>query len=419
MTTALMIGLTVQRRERNMLTCTSGTIEKKKNGSNVYYWLRLNLVDDTATERKKRYQTKRIPTGLKVGGKTGRISNIHLANEQLTQAIREFAPIGQDTQFNDYVKYWLAEIGKSHDLETSTKEAYKYKANYIIQYFAKIDMTLAEVDTCAVRSFIDYLHGATTAKGKTLSDVSIRDIFKTCSQVFTFAQLNGHLFKANPCASVKLPKVKSRQDDEPYIAEEQLADFRQLLEDNCQYAILRYAYMIGLFYGLRRSEICGLKWSAIRNGNIYVEHTITRVNTVVAKDYAKTDASKRHCALLPEIIEMLNQIRQEQERNKFLFGNKYRDTDYIFVWQDGRPITPDYLSKKFRKIIDKSITLDRRLHLHNLRASCVSILAHRGISLSDIAMWIGDSVETTTKYYLRTCKENQLQTGQAMANVLF
>ena len=402
-----------------MLTCTSGTIEKKKNGSNVYYWLRLNLVDDTATERKKRYQTKRIPTGLKVGGKTGRISNINLANEQLTQAIREFAPIGQDTQFNDYVKYWLAEIGKSHELETSTKEAYKYKANYIMQYFAKIDMTLAEVDTSAVRSFVDYLHSVTTAKGKQLSDVSIRDIYKTCSQVFTFAQLNGHLFKANPCASVKLPKVKSRQDDEPYIAEEQLADFRQLLEDNCQYAILRYAYMIGLFYGLRRSEICGLKWSAIRNGNIYVEHTITRVNTVVAKDYAKTDASKRHCALLPEIIEMLNQIRQEQERNKFLFGNKYRDTDYIFVWQDGRPITPDYLSKKFRKIIDKSITLDRRLHLHNLRASCVSILAHRGISLSDIAMWIGDSVETTTKYYLRTCSENQLQTGLAMANVLF
>ena len=113
-----------------MLTCTSGTIEEKKNGRNVYYWLRLNLVDDSATERKKRYQTKRIPTGLKVGGRTGRINNINLANEQLTQAIREFAPIGQDTQFSDYVKYWLAEIGKSHDLETSTKEAYKYKANY-------------------------------------------------------------------------------------------------------------------------------------------------------------------------------------------------------------------------------------------------------------------------------------------------
>ena len=402
-----------------MLTCTSGTIEKKKNGSSVYYWLRLNLVDDSATERKKRYQTKRIPTGLKVGDKTGRISNIHLANEQLTQAIREFAPIGQDTQFDDYVKYWLAEIGKSHDLETSTKEAYKYKANYIIQYFAKIDMTLAEVDTSAVKLFIDYLHSVKTAKGTQLSDVSIRDIFKTCSQVFTFAQLNGHLFKANPCASVKLPKVKSRRDDEPYIAEEQLADYRQLLDDNCQYEILKYAYIIGLFYGMRRSEICGLKWSAIRNGNIYIEHTITRVNTVVAKDYAKTDASKRHCALLPEIKEMFDQIRQEQQRNKSLFGNKYRDTDYIFVWQDGRPITPDYLSKKFRKIIDKSITLDKRLHLHNLRASCVSILAHRGISLSDIAMWIGDSVETTTKYYLRTCSENQLQTGLAMANVLF
>lgn len=402
-----------------MLICTSGTLEEKKKGGNVYYWLRLNLVDDTANERKKKYQTKRIPTHLIVGGKTNKISNKNLANEQLTQAIREFTPIGQGTQFNDYVDYWLAEVNKSHDLETSTKEAYKYKADYIKQYFKPLDMKLAEVDTSAIRSFIDYLHGVTTAKGKPLSDVSIRDIYKTCSQVFTFAQVNGHLFKANPCASVKLPKVKSRQDDEPYIAEEQISDFRRLLDDTCQYSILKYAYLIGLFYGLRRSEICGLKWSAIRNGNIYIEHTITRVNTVVAKDYAKTDASKRHCALLPEIKEMFDQIRQEQERNKYLFGNKYSDTDYIFVWQDGRPITPDYLSKTFRKIIDKSITLDKRLHLHNLRASCVSILAHRGISLSDIAMWIGDSVETTTKYYLRTCKENQLQTGQAMANVLF
>ena len=97
------------------------------------------------------------------------------------------------------------------------------------------------------------------------------------------------------------------------------------------------------------------------------------------------------------------------------------DMDKVILVLDDSPnsLSPDYLSKSFRKIIDKSITLDKRLHLHNLRASCVSILAHRGISLSDIAMWIGDSVETTTKYYLRTCAHNQLQTGQAMANVLF
>lgn len=403
-----------------MLTCTSGTIEEKKKGGNVYYWLRLNLVDDTATERKKKYQTKRIPTGLKVGGKTGRINNINLANEQLTQAIREFAPIGQDTRFSDYVMYWLSEIDKSHDLETSTKEAYRYKAGYIIRYFADMDLSLADVDASVIKSFIDYLHDVTTTKGNPLSDVSIRDIYKTCSQVFTFAQLNGHLFKANPCASVKLPKVKSRQDDEPYISESQIEDYRALLAEHCQSnIILQNAYMIGLFYGLRRSEICGLKWSAIRNGNIYIEHTIVRVNTMTAKDYAKTDASKRHCALLPEIKRMFDEIRQEQERNRYLFGNKYHDSDYVFVWQDGRSISPDYLSKHFKKMIAKSTTLDKRLHLHNLRASCVSILAHKGISLSDIAMWIGDSVETTTKYYLRTCAQNQLQTGQAMANVLF
>ena len=177
--------------------------------------------------------------------------------------------------------------------------------------------------------------------------------------------------------------------------------------------------MIGLFYGLRREEICGLRWSAIRNGNIHIEHTVSRVNTLVVKDRAKTDASNRHCAILPEINEMLARIKTEQARNRELFGNTYHDSDYVFTWPDGKPFAPDYLTHKFRKIIDSSEALDRRLHLHNLRASCVSILAHRGISISDVAQWIGDSVDTTTKYYLRTCSKNQLQTGQAMADILF
>lgn len=403
-----------------MLRCESGSLTTHSKKGNQYYLIKLNLIDNTATLRKDKYKTKRIDTGLLVGGKTGRINNKHLANEQLTQAIRGFTPIGQDTQFDDYVEYWLAEVSKSNDLETSTKEAYKYKAEYIIQYFKPLDMTLSEVDATAIRSFVDYLHSVTSARGKPLSDISIRDIYKTCSQVFSFAQVNGHLFKASPCANVKMPKVKSRKDDEPYISESQIEDYRDLLAEQCESnIILQHAYMIGLFYGLRRSELCGLKWSAIRNGNVYIEHTITRVNTMTAKDYAKTDASKRHCALLPEIKVMFDEIKAAQEHNKVLFGKQYHYSDYVFTWQDGRSISPDYLSKHFKKMIAKSTTLDKRLHLHNLRASCVSILAHRGISLSDIAMWIGDSVETTTKYYLRTCKQNQLQTGQAMASILF
>lgn len=403
-----------------MFRCTTGQLQERNKGGKAYYWIRLNLVDDAATNRKDRYKDKYIPTGLLVGGKTGRIKNVNVANEQLTQAIREYSPIGADTRFDKYVDYWLDEIGKSHDLELTTKEAYRYKAEYITRYFSNTGLTLSEIEPSDLRAFLDYLHKTKSSQGKPLSDVYIRDIAKTCSQVFSFAQLNGHLFKASPFASVKLPKVKKKQDDEPYIAEDQIKDYIHLLQENCDSnIILESAYLVGLFYGLRREEICGLRWSAIRNGNIHIEHTVARVRTLVTKDRAKTDASVRSCAILPELQLILDKVKAEQERNRNLFGDTYLDSDYVFTWQDGRPFTPDYLSKKFRKMIDKSETLDKRLHLHNLRASCVSILAHKGISLSDIANWIGDSVDTTTKYYLRTCRNNQLETGKAMADILF
>lgn len=403
-----------------MYTCDTGHLMTRSKSGRMYYYIRLNLVDQTAKNRKDKYKTKDIATGLLVGGKTGRIKNENLAQEQLTQAIRDYSPIGADTRFDRYVEYWMNETDKSHDLEVTTKEAYRYKTKYIIQYFKNTDLTLAEVEPSDIRDFISFLHEVKSSKDKPLSDVYIRDISKTCSQVFSFAQMNGHLFRQNPFASVKMPKVRKKSDDEPYISEDQIPVFKEAVHVVCgSNIILESAFMIGLFYGLRREEICGLRWSAIRNGNIHIEHTVARVNTLVVKDRAKTDASNRHCAILPEIDALFNQIKKEQARNKALFGNTYLDSDYIFTWQNGKPFAPDFLTKKFRKIIDRSETLDKRLHLHNLRATCVSILAHGGVSISDVAQWIGDSVDTTTKYYLRTCNKNQLQTGQAMADILF
>ena len=56
-----------------MLQCTTGQLQERQKGGKYYYWIRLNLVDDTAQTRKERYKDKYIPTNLLVGGKTGRI----------------------------------------------------------------------------------------------------------------------------------------------------------------------------------------------------------------------------------------------------------------------------------------------------------------------------------------------------------
>lgn len=409
-----------------MLQCTTGQIQEHKKGGKLYYRIRLNLVDDTASNRKDKYKNKYISTGLLVGGKSviegkkSKVDNEVLAKEMLAKAVREYTPVGASMQFSKYVIYWLSEINKGHDHEDTTKDSYAQKAKYILGYFEKEDLALQDVGLEDIRAFSNYLCEVKSSKGKPLGDVYRKDILKEAKQIFTFAQMNGHFSGKSPFLNFKMPTVHKKSDDEPYITEEQVDDYLTLIRETCaDNYILQAAFIVCLFYGLRREELCGLKWSAIRNEKLFIEHTVTRVKKAVSKDRAKSNRSVRSCDLYPEIKEMLDKVKKEQRQNKLLFGNTYHESDYIFTWQDGRPFAPDFYSHKFKEIIEKSDTLDQRLHLHSLRATCVSLLAHRGMAITDIAAWIGDSVKTTQKYYLRTSSKHKYETGMAMADILF
>ena len=409
-----------------MFTCTSGQLEETVKGGQNYYRIRLYLVDDTAKCRKGRYKNKYIDTGLLVGGKTGRIKNINLANEMLTQAIREYTPVGSAMQFSKYCEYWVEEMKKNHDIALITKEGYEYKMGYVIRYFKDMDLTLADIDVSDLRDFMNSLYEhekqTHTQRNKIgLSDRYIRDIMVLVKQVFKFAVDNGHLYGVNPASRIKLPKKTKKEDDLPYIGEDEIPEFKDLLHRTCNGLIsLEYAFLVGLFYGLRREEIAGLRWSALRNGDIHIEHTVVRMKTLYAKDSTKTDASNRACAILPEVQELFDRIKIEQERNRKLYGDAYHESDYIFTWPDGRAFTPDYLTQKFSKIIKKSDTLDNRLHLHDLRVSCVSILINKGINIKDVQKWVGHSdIHTTMNIYARTTRKRQYETGKMMASVVF
>ena len=62
---------------------------------------------------------------------------------------------------------------------------------------------------------------------------------------------------------------------------------------------LEVAIKLAAFYGLRREEIIGLKWTAIdfENNTLTIQHTVTECNLdgkqiEVASDTAKTDSSR-------------------------------------------------------------------------------------------------------------------------------
>ena len=131
---------------------------------------------------------------------------------------------------------------------------------------------------------------------------------------------------------------------------------------------------LGSFYGLRRSEAVGLRWSAIdfENNTLTIRHTVTSCNlsgkrVQIARDTTKTKSSMRTLPLLPAFKELLLEKREKQEEYKRVCGRSYdkRYLDYICVDEMGTLISPDYLTASFPKLLKKNNL--RHIRYHDLR----------------------------------------------------
>lgn len=110
-----------------------------------------------------------------------------------------------------------------------------------------------------------------------------------------------------------------------------------------QYEIppIKLPVLIESYYGLRRSEVLGIKWDAIDfdNKTIIIRHTISQTEVdgklqIVAEDKTKNQSSYRTLPLIPEIEELLLEEKANQEYNKKIFKKSYLNKDgYVCVIQ--------------------------------------------------------------------------------------
>ena len=98
------------------------------------------------------------------------------------------------------------------------------------------------------------------------------------------------------------------------------------ISDILHFISQKYPQMFGMVFlaiylGLRRSEILGLKISAIdfSKHTVSVKHTITRVKQTSARDRTKSKKSYRTLSLFPTAEALLKRVIEEKESNKRIF----------------------------------------------------------------------------------------------------
>lgn len=169
--------------------------------------------------------------------------------------------------------------------------------------------------------------------------------------------------------------------------------------------------LLGLFAGLRKGEILGLKFSDInfQNETISVSRQIT-ANPIVEDggykiaDYAviekppKTDNSYRTIKVPTVIVDELERRKIIVEKNKEIMGDKYHDLDYVSCQPNGLSHGTSSLNNHLSKLCARNGL--PHITVHALRHMFATILLEQGVPIHKVSALLGhSSVVTTFQYY--------------------
>ena len=206
-----------------------------------------------------------------------------------------------------------------------------------------------------------------------------------------------NLIPSNPADRIIISKPEPFKGDY-YLDSEVLNLFEVIKGHKIELVVLLTA-----FYGLRRSEVIGLKWSAFDfNHNCFsIRHTVTTCNVkgervTIKKDKAKNKSSLRTYPLIPFLKERLLEAKKQQEENRKLCGRAYNKEylGYVCVDVIGNLIKPNYVSSTFGKLLAKNNL--RHIRFHDLRHTCASLLLANGVPMEQVKEWLGHSEISTT-----------------------
>ena len=369
----------------------------EKNG---YYYIILNLTDANGKRKPKWISTK-----LPVKGNKKRAEQMLM--EERKRYSQPTKSKNDDILFADFMEQWLEVVKGSITMVTYSSYSNMVKV-IIAPYFREKNITLKGLQAKDIQDF--YQEHLKRVKASTVIHYHA-NIHKALKYAVKL-----ELIDSNPADRVERPKQEKFQGS--FYSSEELND----LFDAVAGTRLELAVLLGAFYGLRRSEIVGLKWEAIdfKKNTITINHTVTSCNldgkcVVLAKDTTKTKSSRRTLPLVPFFKEKLQHIKDQQEANKKLCGRSYNKEylEYIYVDEIGDRIKPNYITGQFPKLLEKQGF--RRIRFHDLRHSCASLLLASGVPMKNIQEWLGHSdFSTTANIYAHLDYSSKLTSASAM-----
>lgn len=359
------------------------------------YYAVLNYKDKSGKWRKKW-----IALGLPVR------DNRRKAEAMLPALMEKYKHLEQlelpaNAMFGEYALEWLER--RKTQVELSTFERYDGQTRtHLIPYFGT--KKLLDITPRDISEFYAYKakSGRADGKGGALSHTTMRSISSLLRRILQQAVIEGLLMR-NPADGIPL-QTKSKEREYVFLNKDEANALLKAFEGE----LIHELVFVTLYYGLRRSEVLGLRWQDIdfEHDTLTIQHTVVKNLTIVEKDSTKTASSNATFALIPQVKEVLLNLRKKQDEYREICKECYHETGYVFTQEDGTMIRPDSLTRRFEQVLKKNKL--KPMRFHDLRHSTASMLFDLGWDIKAIQTWLRHAdIETTGNIYTHISNERK------------
>jgi integrase len=397
-----------------------GTLFQRKSDSKCYFIY--NTGEKTA---KGKYKQKWID--LETTDRSQAKDKIKLLRADLVKKGRIDEPSKQT--FGEWLDFWLNEIIKPKTIDSPTSTYDYYESLIRVHIKPKLGSTpLKDLDPETLQRFLNQLRltkklskkkdeqGNFIPSDQPLSTRTLKGIQDVIVMSLDKA-VGMRKIPENPFTGID--RIKHKKDEVAFMATEQVADFLEKIKYDPWYPV----YITDFGTGLRRSEIAALKWKNVdlEKKTLKVDQARVKKNTyaetgpktrLVTKG-TKSKKGERTIPLPDDVADALKKWRETQIQDMWAWEQKrqkeeeerettpwkkpkrkhprqpYHKSEYVFTFEDGRPITPDHLTKHFKKLMQQH-GYDG-LTFHKQRHSYASMLLENDVDMKTIQENLGDS----------------------------
>jgi integrase len=353
---------------------------------------------------------------------SGRTQAEALENKRKLEKKREqgLDPTAQVPTVEQYGATWQAFIDRRK--RPTTADGYgQMRRLYINPHLGKI--RLDRLRPTRVQQWVDEL------ADEGYSPSTIRNAYQRLRGMLRLAVRDGLLVQS-PCREIELPPI-TREN----IASLTEADARalQAAADGVlnkrpaskhhpkQPIPHRLACLIAVWLGLglRKGEGLGLKWTDIdfKAATVRIRRQVQTVKgKTVIKEYAKTDDGHRTLPIPAPLLARLKAHRAAQAEERAVAEGEWKEHGLIFPTSNGTPVDPSNAWRMVQRLLERAGA--PAVRVHDLRRTCASLLAQRGVQEQVIGAILGHAKGSVTALYIDVTLEQMRDALEGLSAAL-